>query len=134
MMKQGLYIIGLLLVFGSCQSKKNKLDPEICDGLRYGRYFMDDMENDVSYKIERIENIQVEINNVTQDTVTYNVRWTGDCWYYLTLRSGPGWMAETWQNNELAIEIIDITPDEYTYKAKFARGDLVTTNKMLRIY
>lgn len=82
----GLLAIGFLLA--GCQGGASEPNPETCSYFKTGTFKYVGSDD---IRIERTENLQIEYNLNGEGgyiyTDKFNVVWTSDCEYYLTLQS-----------------------------------------------
>lgn len=108
--------IALACFFISCKEKKAG-----CAGLKTGTFYFYPKQSGKSFKFERNDSLQTEIDLVTGDTSFWKITWQGDCQFTAGFisRTSPISQAESdfYASHTTTIEIVGPQKDYYLIKA-----------------
>jgi hypothetical protein len=106
-----------LLLFITLISQLNYQQSDLqCKDYKTGTFELIDKEMDKSYWIKRTETLQSETLVGSNDTSTYEVKWTGDCEYELRVLTGNKEVMDFYKDRVLNIEIVDTYDDGYEFR------------------
>jgi hypothetical protein len=90
-------------------AQKDGLD---CSRLHNGTFYSYPKNSNSSFRYERSDNIQKEINLTTGETAIYEINWHGKCNYSLKYQSGykklNSDVADFLENHKLIVKVIDV--------------------------
>src|SRR5918993_35636 len=107
----GFYFAIALSAFSpvSVFAQKDAVD---CSRLRNGTFYSYPKNSNLSFRYERSDNTQKEINLTTGETAIYEITWDGKCNYSLKYQSGykklNSDVADFLENHKLIVKVVDV--------------------------
>lgn len=87
-----------------------------CRNFKTGVFLLSDTAQNLSYRIERNDSLQIETRIGSGDTSRYKVTWRNDCEYELRIVAGGEEIMEFYKDKVLEIRIIETFEDSYKFK------------------